>query len=129
MAVGLPGLCKVDQFDVAQGKNDSCQSMLLWSPSEESRRNQTIILSFAASFKILEALQMAEDYMEKTADFSGRVSENQHTFLLSLDEFLTAGLLLSVRFKGFIIQNSEKKPSMCPDQAEEELLTYDPLHI
>ncbi|XP_051723834.1 ribosome quality control complex subunit NEMF-like [Ctenopharyngodon idella] len=72
MAVGLPGLCKVDQFDIAQ-----------------------------AILKIMEALQMAEDYMEKTADFSGR---------------------------GFIIQNSEKKPSMCPDQAEEELLTYEEFH-
>ncbi|ROL51281.1 Nuclear export mediator factor Nemf [Anabarilius grahami] len=72
MAVGLPGLCKVDQFEIAQ-----------------------------AIFKIMEALQTAEDYMEKTADFSGR---------------------------GFIIQNSEKKPSMCPDQSEEELLMYEEFH-
>uniref|UniRef100_A0A673NF03 Ribosome quality control complex subunit NEMF n=1 Tax=Sinocyclocheilus rhinocerous TaxID=307959 RepID=A0A673NF03_9TELE len=43
MAVGLPGLCKVD-------------SQLEVTP------------------KILEALQMAEDYMEKTANFSGRVT-------------------------------------------------------
>ncbi|KAL1257316.1 hypothetical protein QQF64_010560 [Cirrhinus molitorella] len=73
MAVGLRGLCKVDgQFDVTQ-----------------------------VSPKILEALQMAEDYMEKTAKFSGR---------------------------GYIIQKSEKKPSMCPDQADEELLTYEEFH-
>lgn len=73
MAVGLPGLCKVDgQFDVAQG-----------SP------------------KVLEALQMAEDYMERTSDFSGR---------------------------GYIIQKSEKKPNMCADKAEEELLTYEEFH-
>ncbi|XP_077077807.1 ribosome quality control complex subunit NEMF isoform X2 [Siphateles boraxobius] len=73
MAVGLTGLCKVDgQFDVSQG-----------------------------SAKVLEALQMAEDYMEKTADFSGR---------------------------GFIIQNSEKKPSLSPDEADEELLTYEEFH-
>uniref|UniRef100_A0A672PVD6 Nuclear export mediator factor n=1 Tax=Sinocyclocheilus grahami TaxID=75366 RepID=A0A672PVD6_SINGR len=51
--------------------------------------------------KILEALQMAEDYMEKTANFSGR---------------------------GYIIQKSEKKPSMSPDEAEEELLTYEEFH-
>uniref|UniRef100_A0A8C1QKL4 Ribosome quality control complex subunit NEMF n=1 Tax=Cyprinus carpio TaxID=7962 RepID=A0A8C1QKL4_CYPCA len=70
MAVGLPGLCKVD------------------SQSEVTP-------------KILEALQMAEDYMEKTANFSGR---------------------------GYIIQKSEKKPSMCPDEAEEELLTYEEFH-
>uniref|UniRef100_A0A672PVD0 Nuclear export mediator factor n=1 Tax=Sinocyclocheilus grahami TaxID=75366 RepID=A0A672PVD0_SINGR len=73
MAVGLPGLCKVDsQFEVTQ-----------------------------VSPKILEALQMAEDYMEKTANFSGR---------------------------GYIIQKSEKKPSMSPDEAEEELLTYEEFH-
>ncbi|XP_067222943.1 ribosome quality control complex subunit NEMF-like isoform X2 [Chanodichthys erythropterus] len=72
MAVGLPGFCKVEQFEIAQ-----------------------------AISKIMEALQMAEDYMEKTADFSGR---------------------------GFIIQNSEKKPSMCPDQSQEELLMYEEFH-
>ncbi|XP_039525366.1 nuclear export mediator factor Nemf-like isoform X2 [Pimephales promelas] len=73
MAVGLSGLCKVDgQFDVSQG-----------------------------SAKVLEALQMAEDYMEKTADFSGR---------------------------GFILQKCEKKPSMSPDEADEELLTYEEFH-
>lgn len=72
-AVGLPGLCKVDsQFDVTQ-----------------------------VSPRILDALQMAEDYMEKTANFSG---------------------------KGFIIQKSEKKPSMSPDEADEELLTYEEFH-
>uniref|UniRef100_A0A8C1QKG9 Ribosome quality control complex subunit NEMF n=1 Tax=Cyprinus carpio TaxID=7962 RepID=A0A8C1QKG9_CYPCA len=75
MAVGLPGLCKVD------------------SQSEVTGRD--------ISPKILEALQMAEDYMEKTANFSGR---------------------------GYIIQKSEKKPSMCPDEAEEELLTYEEFH-
>ncbi|XP_016305355.1 ribosome quality control complex subunit NEMF [Sinocyclocheilus anshuiensis] len=73
MAVGLPGLCKVDsQLEVTQ-----------------------------VSPKILEALQMAEDYMEKTANFSGR---------------------------GYIVQKSEKKPSMSPDEAEEELLTYEEFH-
>ncbi|XP_048047986.1 ribosome quality control complex subunit NEMF-like isoform X2 [Megalobrama amblycephala] len=71
VAVGLPGLCKVEQSEIAQ------------------------------VFKIMEALQMAEDYMEKTADFSGR---------------------------GFIIQNSEKKPSMSPDQSQEELLMYEEFH-
>lgn len=72
-AVGLPGLCKVDsQCDVTQ-----------------------------VSPRILEALQMAEDYMEKTSSFSG---------------------------KGFILQKREKKPSMSPDEAEEELLTYEEFH-
>uniref|UniRef100_A0A667YLW8 Ribosome quality control complex subunit NEMF n=1 Tax=Myripristis murdjan TaxID=586833 RepID=A0A667YLW8_9TELE len=47
--------------------------------------------------KILEALQMAEEYMEKTESFSG---------------------------KGYIIQKSEKKPSLAPDKSSEELLTY-----
>ncbi|XP_051578777.1 ribosome quality control complex subunit NEMF-like isoform X1 [Myxocyprinus asiaticus] len=73
MALGLPGLMKTDcQFDVS-----------------------------LACPKILEALQMAEDYMEKTANFSG---------------------------KGFIIQKSEKKPSMCADGPDEELLTYEEFH-
>ncbi|XP_073683210.1 ribosome quality control complex subunit NEMF [Garra rufa] len=73
MAVGLSGFCKVDgQLEVSQ-----------------------------VSPKILEALQMAEDYMEKTANFSG---------------------------KGYIVQKSEKKPSMCPDQTGEELLTYEEFH-
>ncbi|KAM4624775.1 ribosome quality control complex subunit NEMF isoform 2-T3 [Polymixia lowei] len=51
--------------------------------------------------KILEALQMAENYMEKTENFSG---------------------------KGYIIQKSEKKPSLAPDKPSEELLTYEEFH-
>ncbi|XP_067470744.1 ribosome quality control complex subunit NEMF-like isoform X2 [Thunnus thynnus] len=51
--------------------------------------------------KILEALQMAETYMEKTENFSG---------------------------KGYIIQKSEKKPSLIPGKPNEELLTYDEFH-
>ncbi|XP_077587184.1 ribosome quality control complex subunit NEMF [Stigmatopora nigra] len=51
--------------------------------------------------KILEALQMAEMYMEKTECFSG---------------------------KGYIIQKSEKKASLTPVKASEELLTYDEFH-
>nr|XP_061798442.1 ribosome quality control complex subunit NEMF-like [Nerophis lumbriciformis] len=51
--------------------------------------------------KILEALQMAEMYMEKTDNFSG---------------------------KGYIIQKSEKKASLTPGKASEELLTYDEFH-
>ncbi|XP_059209037.1 ribosome quality control complex subunit NEMF-like [Centropristis striata] len=51
--------------------------------------------------KILEALQIAETYMEKTENFSG---------------------------KGFIIQKSEKKPSLTPGKPSEELLTYDEFH-
>ncbi|XP_061553294.1 ribosome quality control complex subunit NEMF-like isoform X2 [Phycodurus eques] len=51
--------------------------------------------------KILEALQMAEMYMEKTENFSG---------------------------KGFIVQKSEKKASLTPGKASEELLTYDEFH-
>lgn len=51
--------------------------------------------------KILEALQMAETYMEKTENFSG---------------------------KGFIIQKSEKKPSLDTDKPSEELLTYEEFH-
>ncbi|XP_062324642.1 ribosome quality control complex subunit NEMF-like [Osmerus eperlanus] len=51
--------------------------------------------------KILEALKMAEDYMEKTGSFSG---------------------------KGYIIQKCEKKPSLAPDQPNEELLTYEEFH-
>ncbi|KAK5857562.1 hypothetical protein PBY51_010800 [Eleginops maclovinus] len=51
--------------------------------------------------KILEALQTAETYMEKTENFSG---------------------------KGFIIQKSEKKPSLTPGKPTEELLTYDEFH-
>nr|XP_057946239.1 ribosome quality control complex subunit NEMF-like [Doryrhamphus excisus] len=54
-----------------------------------------------AAPKILEALQMAETYMEKAENFSG---------------------------KGFIIQKSEKKPSLTPGKASEELLTYDEFH-
>ncbi|XP_056151602.1 ribosome quality control complex subunit NEMF-like [Lampris incognitus] len=51
--------------------------------------------------KILEALQMAEMYMEKTESFIG---------------------------KGYIIQKSEKKPSLTPDKPNEELLTYEEFH-
>ncbi|KAI4804857.1 hypothetical protein KUCAC02_026469 [Chaenocephalus aceratus] len=51
--------------------------------------------------KILEALQTAETYMEKTENFSG---------------------------KGYIIQKSEKKPSLTPGKPTEELLTYDEFH-
>uniref|UniRef100_A0A8C9Z5X1 Ribosome quality control complex subunit NEMF n=1 Tax=Sander lucioperca TaxID=283035 RepID=A0A8C9Z5X1_SANLU len=51
--------------------------------------------------KILEAMQIAETYMEKTENFSG---------------------------KGYIIQKSEKKPSLTPGKPSEELLTYDEFH-
>ncbi|XP_049595496.1 ribosome quality control complex subunit NEMF [Syngnathus scovelli] len=54
-----------------------------------------------AAPKILEALQLAEMYMEKTENFSG---------------------------KGFIIQKSEKKASLTSAKASEELLTYDEFH-
>uniref|UniRef100_UPI0037E6FC22 ribosome quality control complex subunit NEMF n=1 Tax=Semicossyphus pulcher TaxID=241346 RepID=UPI0037E6FC22 len=54
-----------------------------------------------AAPKILEALQIAETYMEKTENFSG---------------------------KGYIIQKSEKKPSLTPGKPSEELLTYDEFH-
>lgn len=70
---GLPGSAKVDtQVDAAQ-----------------------------VAPKILEALQIAETYMEKTENFSG---------------------------KGYIIQKSEKKPSLTPGKPSEELLTYDEFH-
>uniref|UniRef100_A0A4W4ER43 Ribosome quality control complex subunit NEMF n=1 Tax=Electrophorus electricus TaxID=8005 RepID=A0A4W4ER43_ELEEL len=55
----------------------------------------------AAGPKLLEALQMAENYMEKAARFNG---------------------------KGYIIQKTEKKPSMTPDKPHEELLTYEEFH-
>ncbi|XP_070776068.1 ribosome quality control complex subunit NEMF [Enoplosus armatus] len=67
---GLPGSVKVDsQVDAAQ-----------------------------VAPKVLEALQIAETYMDKTENFSG---------------------------KGYIIQKSEKKPSLTPGKPSEELLTYD----
>lgn len=50
---------------------------------------------------ILKALEMAEVYMEKTENFSG---------------------------KGYIIQKTEKKPSLTLDKPSEELLTYDEFH-
>uniref|UniRef100_H3DIP4 Ribosome quality control complex subunit NEMF n=1 Tax=Tetraodon nigroviridis TaxID=99883 RepID=H3DIP4_TETNG len=71
--VGLPGSAKVDsQTDVAQ-----------------------------VAPKILEALKVAETYMEKSEHFTG---------------------------KGYIIQKSEKKPSVTPGKPCEELLTYDEFH-
>ncbi|XP_040916388.1 nuclear export mediator factor NEMF-like [Toxotes jaculatrix] len=71
--VGLPGSVKVDsEVDAAQ-----------------------------VAPKILEAMQIAETYMEKTENFSG---------------------------KGYIIQKSEKKPSLTPGKPSEELLTYDEFH-
>ncbi|XP_034713378.1 nuclear export mediator factor NEMF-like [Etheostoma cragini] len=71
--VGLPGSVKVDsQVDAAQ-----------------------------VAPKILEALEIAETYMAKTENFSG---------------------------KGYIIQKSEKKPSLTPGKPTEELLTYDEFH-
>ncbi|XP_071757357.2 ribosome quality control complex subunit NEMF [Centroberyx gerrardi] len=73
MEVGLSGSVKVDsQVDAAQ-----------------------------VAPKILEALQMAENYMEKTESFNG---------------------------KGYIIQKSEKKPSLTADKPSEELLTYEEFH-
>uniref|UniRef100_A0A8D3BAM7 Ribosome quality control complex subunit NEMF n=1 Tax=Scophthalmus maximus TaxID=52904 RepID=A0A8D3BAM7_SCOMX len=51
--------------------------------------------------KILEAMQIAETYMDKTENFGG---------------------------KGYIIQKSEKKPSLAPGKPSEELLTYDEFH-
>ncbi|XP_056248763.1 ribosome quality control complex subunit NEMF-like [Seriola aureovittata] len=70
---GLPGSAKVDsQVDAAQ-----------------------------VASKILEAMQIAETYMEKTENFSG---------------------------KGYIIQKSEKKPSLTPGKPSEELLTYEEFH-
>uniref|UniRef100_A0AAR2JGG7 Ribosome quality control complex subunit NEMF n=1 Tax=Pygocentrus nattereri TaxID=42514 RepID=A0AAR2JGG7_PYGNA len=70
--VGLPGLMKMD-----------------------------IMFHLAAGPKLLDALQMAEDYIEKAASFDG---------------------------KGYIIQKTEKKPSMTPDKPHEELLTYEEFH-
>lgn len=51
--------------------------------------------------KILEALKIAETYMEKTEKFDG---------------------------KGYIIQKREKKPNVNPGAPSEELLTYDEFH-
>ncbi|KAM4543259.1 ribosome quality control complex subunit NEMF [Odontesthes bonariensis] len=51
--------------------------------------------------QILEALRIAETYMDRTENFSG---------------------------KGYIIQKSEKKPSLTPGKPSEELLTYDEFH-
>ncbi|CAN9502492.1 unnamed protein product [Ophioblennius macclurei] len=51
--------------------------------------------------KILEAMKIAETYLENTENFSG---------------------------KGYIIQKSEKKPSLTPGKPCEELLTYDEFH-
>lgn len=79
MAVGLPGLCKVEQFEIAQGKWFLLISVVMLSCGRIQKES---FCFFAAIFKIMEALQMAEDYMEKTADFSGRVSESQNSFLL-----------------------------------------------
>uniref|UniRef100_A0A8B9LAT0 Ribosome quality control complex subunit NEMF n=1 Tax=Astyanax mexicanus TaxID=7994 RepID=A0A8B9LAT0_ASTMX len=52
-------------------------------------------------FNITEALQLAEIYIEKAGNFNG---------------------------KGYIIQKTEKKPSMTPDKPHEELLTYEEFH-
>ncbi|KAM9777730.1 ribosome quality control complex subunit NEMF [Neosynchiropus ocellatus] len=51
--------------------------------------------------KILEALRVAEIYMEKTESFDG---------------------------KGYVIQKREKKVSLTPGNPSEELLTYDEFH-
>uniref|UniRef100_A0A672J2C2 Ribosome quality control complex subunit NEMF n=1 Tax=Salarias fasciatus TaxID=181472 RepID=A0A672J2C2_SALFA len=51
--------------------------------------------------KILEAMKIAETYLQETENFSG---------------------------KGYIIQKSEKKPSLTPGKPCEELLTYDEFH-
>uniref|UniRef100_A0A8D3D502 Ribosome quality control complex subunit NEMF n=1 Tax=Scophthalmus maximus TaxID=52904 RepID=A0A8D3D502_SCOMX len=48
-----------------------------------------------------QAMQIAETYMDKTENFGG---------------------------KGYIIQKSEKKPSLAPGKPSEELLTYDEFH-
>ncbi|XP_060736279.1 ribosome quality control complex subunit NEMF-like [Tachysurus vachellii] len=51
--------------------------------------------------KLLEALKLAESYMEKASN---------------------------INRKGYIIQKIEKKPSMTPDKQHEELLTYEEFH-
>ncbi|KAG7328087.1 hypothetical protein KOW79_008031 [Hemibagrus wyckioides] len=51
--------------------------------------------------KLLEALKLAESCMEKAANFNG---------------------------KGYIIQKTEKKPSMTPDKPHEQFLTYEEFH-
>ncbi|XP_034015884.1 nuclear export mediator factor NEMF-like [Thalassophryne amazonica] len=71
--VGLPGSVKVD--------------------------SQTAVAQVAP--KILEALQIAETYMDRTQNFSG---------------------------KGYIIQKIEKKPSLMSGKPTEDLLTYDEFH-
>ncbi|XP_073465409.1 ribosome quality control complex subunit NEMF-like isoform X2 [Aquarana catesbeiana] len=51
--------------------------------------------------KVNLALQKAEDYMDKTMNYTG---------------------------KGYIIQKREKKPSLEPDQPSEDILTYEEFH-
>lgn len=63
---------------------NQCYYGLLWKIPEGIKAS---FCFFAAILKIMEALQMAEDYMEKTADFSGRVSESQHIFLRCVSIF------------------------------------------
>uniref|UniRef100_A0A672J5J9 Ribosome quality control complex subunit NEMF n=1 Tax=Salarias fasciatus TaxID=181472 RepID=A0A672J5J9_SALFA len=62
---------------------------------------ENIYLDLFIAPKILEAMKIAETYLQETENFSG---------------------------KGYIIQKSEKKPSLTPGKPCEELLTYDEFH-
>ncbi|XP_072222266.1 ribosome quality control complex subunit NEMF [Leuresthes tenuis] len=66
-----------------------------------SAKTDTQVDAAEVAPKVLEALQIAETYMDRTENFSG---------------------------KGYIIQKSEKKPSLTPGKPSEELLTYDEFH-
>lgn len=84
------------------------------------------LLFFSVAPKILEALQIAETYMDKTGNFSGKV--RHRCFICTvcfgiLKETCSTQTALC-HTKGYIIQKSEQKPSLTPGKPSEELLTY-----
>lgn len=73
---GLSGSIKIDsQVDSAQGIVGQLETILfLLYFSTNLQLNLVSLLFSSVAPKILEALQIAETYMEKTENFSGKVS-------------------------------------------------------
>lgn len=77
MEAGLPGSLKIDgQTDISEGtvarQDPSILLLLLFY--RLVRKLSFYLVRFSVAPKVLEALQLAETYLEKTERFSGKVS-------------------------------------------------------
>lgn len=128
--VGLPGSAKIDsQADAAQG------TVEMWLINKVNKVNFNFwIHAFSVAPKILEALKIAETYMEKTENFTGKVRSLQMCWIhkraciLWCWKVIWGGRDILYQtlclLQGYIIQKSEKKASVTPGKPCEELFTY-----